>query len=76
MIQRIREAIKRAGLEELPDDISARLEDAGFDSLMVVLTVSQLEKEFKIKIPAASIGDTTFESLSSISEFLMTLGAK
>ena len=76
MIQRIRESIKRAGLSDLPHESSVTLADFGFDSLMVVLTVSQLEKEFKIKIPASSIEENTFESLATIEKFLQKLGAK
>ena len=76
MIPRICEAIKRAGLPELPDEATAMLSDFGFDSLMTVLTVSQLEKEFKIKIPASAIEDQSFESLASIKAFLEKLGAK
>ncbi|MGK5090113.1 acyl carrier protein [Bdellovibrionota bacterium FG-2] len=75
MIPRIRDAIKRAGLEELPDDPSQNLVDFGFDSLMAVMTVSELEKEFKIKIRAASIEDQTFESLNTLQAFLQKLGA-
>ena len=76
MISRIREAIKRAGLPELPDEPRALLSDYGFDSLMTVLTVSQLEREFQVKIPASTIEDQSFESLASIQAFLEKLGVK
>ena len=76
MIQKIREAMRRAGFQDAPNDPRARLADFGFDSLMVVLTVSELEREFAMKIPAASLEERTFESLTEIEAFLKKLGAR
>ena len=76
MIYKIKQAIQRAGLETLPENDKDDLIDYGMDSLMMVLSVAELEKLFKIKIPASLFSEEKFESIHSIKEFMIQLGAK
>lgn len=71
MIERIRKAAKKAGLEDLDGEFGGEL-----DSLMMVLMVSELEREFKIKIPAEKVTEQVFLSFVTVEHFLRELGAK
>jgi D-alanine--poly(phosphoribitol) ligase subunit 2 len=76
VIQRIQKAIRKAGLKDLPDDPNCSLEELGLDSLMMALVVSELEREFQIRIPALQVDRDTFQSPQSILSFLQSIGAQ
>lgn len=63
-------------MASLPASSTEPLADHGFDSLMIVLTVAQLEKEFGIKIPGAKVDEENFASIDSIGQLLASLGVK
>ena len=56
MIERIRAAIVRAGLADLPTDVNARLADYGFD----IREGSEQSWDFAFKIPRGSDSRTRF----------------
>ena len=60
----------------LPKDKHAPLEQGGLDSLMLALLIIELEREFKIKIPVIPLVKEHYESIASIEQHLMELGAK
>jgi acyl carrier protein len=76
MIQRIRRALARAGMAELPDDIDAPLADHGMDSLIMVLSVAELEREFAVSITAHELIEQSFRTLSSVRELLHRAGVR
>lgn len=63
---RIDRALRRAGLAELPDDTRADLRDHGMDSLLIVLSVAELEREFSISIPAERVSEESFRTLHAL----------
>ncbi|KTD54631.1 acyl carrier protein [Legionella sainthelensi] len=74
--QRIRNALERIGLNNLPEDSHAQLEQGGLDSLMLALLIIELEREFKIKIPVMPLVKEHYESIDSIAKHLIDLGAQ
>lgn len=76
MIERIRRALARAGMTEVPDDIDAPLADHGMDSLIMVLSVAELEREFALSITAHELLEESFRTLGSVRELLHRAGAK
>ncbi|KTC84814.1 acyl carrier protein [Legionella cincinnatiensis] len=75
-MQRIRNALERIGLTNLPQDTHAKLEQGGLDSLMLALLIIELEREFKIKIPVMPLVKEHYESIESIAKHLIDLGAQ
>ncbi|KGP63970.1 acyl carrier protein [Legionella norrlandica] len=73
---RIEQVLERIGLANLPDNRSARLEEGGLDSLMLALLIIELEREFKIKIPVVPLEKERYESINTIEQYLIELGAK
>jgi acyl carrier protein len=63
---RVRECLRRAGLPRLPSRDTDDLAACGLDSLMSVLAVIELQKEFGITIPARSVTGTSFESVERL----------
>ncbi|MCL9684710.1 acyl carrier protein [Legionella maioricensis] len=76
LTQRIRNAIERVGLINLPQDKHVTLEQGGLDSLMLALLIIELEREFKIKIPVMPLVKEHYESIDTIEKHLTELGAK
>ncbi|KTD63621.1 acyl carrier protein [Legionella santicrucis] len=74
--QRIRNALERIGLTNLPEDTHAKLEHGRLDSLMLALLIIELEREFKIKIPVMPLVKEHYESIDSIAKHLIDLGAQ
>lgn len=74
MKERIKNCLKMAGLNEIPQDDGANLALYGFDSLLTVLTVAQLEKEFDIKIESETFDQAHFTSVKSLENYLNQLG--
>lgn len=76
LTNRIHSAIERAGLVNLPNDKEAKLEQGGLDSLMLALLIIELEREFKIKIPVIPLAKEHYESINTIENHLIELGAQ
>lgn len=73
---RIEKVLVSIGLASIPAQETDSLADCGFDSLLLVLSVSAFEKEFQIKIPANRIEDENFQNIEAIKKLLISLGAK
>jgi acyl carrier protein len=67
---RIRECLIRAGLPHVPAGEQEELAAYGFDSLLAVLAVIELQKEFGIVIPSQTIGPGSFRTLRALSRLL------
>jgi acyl carrier protein len=76
MIQRIRRALARAGMTELPDDNDTPLADHGMDSLIMVLSVAELEREFGVSITAYEFSEQSFHTLGTVRELLHRAGVR
>lgn len=76
MIERIRSALQQAGLAEVPADIHAPLADHGMDSLLMVLSVAELERAFAVAISADDFSEAAFESLAAVQALLQRVGAR
>jgi acyl carrier protein len=74
MIERIRRALTRAGMTELPDDIDAPLADHGMDSLIMVLSVAELEREFALSITAHAFSEESFRTLGAVRALVQRAG--
>ncbi|KTD08958.1 acyl carrier protein [Legionella gratiana] len=74
--QRIRNALGRIGITNLPEDTHSKLEQGGLDSLMLALLIIELEREFKIKIPVTPLVKEHYESIDSIAKHLIDLGVQ
>ncbi|CCD09569.1 acyl carrier protein [Legionella pneumophila] len=73
---RIEQVLERIGLTNLPENKQAKLEQGGLDSLMLALLIIELEREFEIKIPVIPLEKGHYESINSIEQYLIELGAK
>ena len=76
MIQRIRRALARAGMTDIPDDLDAPLADHGMDSLVMVLSVAELEREFAVTITAHAFSEESFHTLGAVRELLYRAGVE
>ena len=75
LVERIAGALRAAGMEEVPASTSEALEPYGMDSLMMVLSVAALEKEFSLRISGRDFSEAAFTSLDSLAFWLRKLGA-
>ncbi|HAT1596126.1 TPA: acyl carrier protein [Legionella pneumophila] len=73
---RIKQVLERIGLTNLPENKQAKLEQGGLDSLMLALLIIELEQEFEIKIPVIPLEKERYESIHTIEQYLIELGAK
>lgn len=64
---RIRQCLKLAGLVRMPPDDSEGLAKYGFDSLLSILAIIEMQKEFRITISAEAIKTDSFSSISTLS---------
>lgn len=76
MQEKIRNVLLAIGLPSVPEAANESLLDHGLDSLMIVLSVAALEKEFAIKIPADKVDESAFSTLENMERMLSSLGAK
>lgn len=72
-LNQVHAALKLAGLDQLPPEADADLRLYGMDSLMMVLTVIELEAMFGIRITPATFAESHFHSIGSIAEFVTRL---
>jgi len=75
LVERIGRALRAAGMEDLPRGTSEPLASYGMDSLMMVLSVAALEKEFSLRISGHDFSESCFESLDALAGWLRRLGA-
>ena len=54
----------------IPDDMPFSGSDADFDSLDILLLLSSIEKQFKIKIPSEAVGKEVFRDLSTLAAYI------
>ena len=54
----------------IPDDMPFSGTDADFDSLDILLLVTSIEKEFKIKIPSEDVGRDAFRSVGTLAAYV------
>lgn len=76
LTERIYDVIERVGIINIPQDQKAKLEQGGLDSLMLAMLIIELEREFKVKIPVIPLVKEHYESIATIEQYLITLGAK
>lgn len=67
---RIRACLERAGLPRVPPDDTSDLARCGLDSLLAVLTIVELQKEFRVTVPAREVTPATFETIESLSSLI------
>jgi acyl carrier protein len=67
---RVKECLRRAGLERLPAEDTDDLRACGLDSLLSVLTLVELQREFGIRIPASAVTDTSFASVDHLAALI------
>lgn len=75
LFERIGKALRAAGMAELPSSPSEELAIYGMDSLMMVLCVAALEKEFSLRILGREFSEEAFKDLDSLAGWLRKLGA-
>jgi acyl carrier protein len=75
LIARVQAALTQAGLDQFALTADADLRLYGMDSLMMVLTVSELERAFNISITPAAFAESHFHSIGSIAALVMRLQA-
>lgn len=72
---RVKKILMEIGLTAEPTENDS-LADCGYDSLLIVLSISALEKEFSIKIPADAVTEENFATLHSLEKLVLLLGGK
>ncbi|HEY2587246.1 MAG TPA: 3-hydroxyacyl-ACP dehydratase FabZ family protein [Tepidisphaeraceae bacterium] len=63
----------------IPDDMPFSGTDADFDSLDILLLLSSIERQFKLKIPSEAVGKEVFRNLSTLADYIerhVNTGAK
>lgn len=75
LVERIGKALRAAGMEDVPAGLSEPLSAYGMDSLMMVLSVAALEKEFSLRISGRDFSEAAFSTLDSLASWLRKLGA-
>jgi len=66
----LRRDLKLGNDIQIPDDMPFSGTDADFDSLDILLLVTSIEKEFKIKIPSEDVGRDVFRSVSTLAGYV------
>lgn len=54
----------------IPDDMPFSGTEADFDSLDILLLLSSIEKQFKIKIPSEAVGKQVFRNVSTLAAYI------
>jgi len=69
-IRRVRQCLKRAGLFRIPTGAEESLAIYGLDSLLAVMTVIEMQKEFRMTILAEDIKPDSFNSILTLSKLI------
>lgn len=75
-IERIIGCLQKAGLQSLPTNPQESLAEYGFDSLVQALTILEIEKEFKIRIPFSEDTAKNLTSISSLNQLILRINTK
>lgn len=67
---RVRTCVRRAGLSRLPPGDADDLGAYGLDSLLSVLIVIELQKEFGTTIPANAVADASFDTINHLATLI------
>jgi 3-hydroxyacyl-[acyl-carrier-protein] dehydratase len=54
----------------IPDDMPFSGTEADFDSLDILLLLSSIEKQYKIRIPSEAVGKEVFQNLSTLAAYI------
>ena len=54
----------------IPDDMPFSGTEADFDSLDILLLLSSIEKEFKVRIPSEAVGKEVFRDVSTLAAYI------
>jgi 3-hydroxyacyl-[acyl-carrier-protein] dehydratase len=54
----------------IPDDMPFSGTEADFDSLDILLLLSSIEKEFKVRIPSEAVGKEVFRNVSTLAAYI------
>lgn len=73
---RIVNVLERIGMQGVPRDKDASLEQAGLDSLMLALLIIELENEFNVTIPVMPLLKEHYQSIATIEDHLLELSAE
>ncbi|HZL37191.1 MAG TPA: phosphopantetheine-binding protein [Tepidisphaeraceae bacterium] len=55
---------------DIPDDMAFFGTDADLDSLDILLLMTSIEKQFKVKVPSESVGKQVFQSVATLARFI------
>lgn len=66
----IKTCLNKAGLTDLPTNPNQNLSDYGMDSLLMVLTLAEIEKYLNKNIPVTNFNQNNFATINSIIVFL------
>lgn len=67
---RVRTCLKKAGLQSLPKENTEKLEKYGFDSVIKILSLIQIENEFKVQISPSILNQNSLETISDFCQLL------
>jgi acyl carrier protein len=73
MQEKIKDLLLASGMFDLPETAQEELSDYGFDSLTVVLLISNLEKEFQIKFETDGFDIKNFSTIETIEKYILSL---
>src|SRR5437588_5621194 len=54
----------------IPDDMPFTGTEADFDSLDILLLLTSIEKQFKIKVPSETVGKEVFRNVSTLAAYI------
>jgi acyl carrier protein len=76
MQEKLAAIVRRISKSETTPELDESLFEAGYlDSFALADMVTEIEREFKIRIPDADLNPRRFESLTRIAEYLSSKGA-
>ena len=76
MQEKLAAIVRRISKSETTPELDESLFEAGYlDSFALADMVTEIEREFKIRIPDADLNPRRFESLARIGEYLSSRGA-
>ena len=74
MLKKIEVAMLRAGLDSFPITTDEPLRNPPVDSLLALMMILEIEKEFNIKIDTDKVAQGTFANLNSVIQLIETFG--
>lgn len=72
----LRECLKLGPTAAIADDMPLIGGEYDLDSLDILLVVTNIEKEFAIRIPNESLGRAAFKSVATLADFVEAMGAR